>query len=966
MRNNKMKKLLVNGKEDPDISEDSISILVEQRENKLWSATVIAVDELGKTYLGNVHLNDDIVIRFKYDDKPADVWRTVFNGKVTELNPELSVEQGEICGIKAIQHPEFKRMRIAQEYGTESKNARKYDVEATIVSLHASIYNDAHTDWGHFGNSPWLDEDDGDNNYITEPAIRINLNKYNSYWIYDKLNLEGAITNVKCYLKAKLVDRIYGGAIYPIITKIQVWNGNNWIDSDEIEIAAIAYTEYEMTYQGGDWTYVLDSIEKVNNAKVRIFTFSQINSPYELGQGDLFCSGWTLVQNGWTHVNCTNWDCLLTNDGDTKYISCAVEDEFLGTTDEYYTFQKLDEKYVAYKPFETGDTLEISVVGKLVDREGSAQVILYVWNNDSHSWQSAGSVQFTSDEYEIKYLVINDLWESNQMTTNNLDILNNIRVKVILAGYAGTGGSVRITQISLWSKGYAEWDLGGSLRVTHSRIRTEIIGLSGQDQTLRNIVADIKDNYIEKILGRDDLPASTYSFNMDYVWDCLSEFRYITFNYEPCLNALNDLITLLSAMGQSCHWIILPDGRLCVAKVANHVVEGKAGHWVEECWKTLGRATPIAVKKSMITTQFSQKEIEANYVIITGLFEKPLNEIWTEGNAEGWATFDKYAHVVDNVNHKRGNFSTKLVIDGKWGFDWFRWNEALNLDFTKIWTKKNIPIIKFWFYASASTLQHKLIFYKDWTHYYEYTLPSFETAKWTEFEVSLDNEDWKVVGTPALTWSDIQYIGFSFYRDINIGIDTYSLVDALRIEGIVTRAAYCSTDIKPVSESGRGHGCKMMLITDSLAQCDSLNEADVSSPLALFAYAELKRGMSSPLIGEIKIPMDAQLIVGQLVYIKMTPRNANFPHDCPEFNGREVEDYLTMRILEHKISYSILGPFSYLTLSSDLTNSIALSPNDMYSAILKASNPDFQDRDRSSMKGGSIDIEQTVLAKDYP
>lgn len=72
-----------------------------------------------------------------------------------------------------------------------------------------------------------------------------------------------------------------------------------------------------------------------------------------------------------------------------------------------------------------------------------------------------------------------------------------------------------------------------------------------------------------------------------------------------------------------------------------------------------------------------------------------------------------------------------------------------------------------------------------------------------------------------------------------------------------------------------------------------------------------------------------------------------------------------LRITELKPQVTVKGAVMDVTLTDDLSNSYPLGPNDLYSVIMKATNPDFQDRDRGSLKAGNIDIEQTVLVKAY-
>jgi hypothetical protein len=289
----------------------------------------------------------------------------------------------------------------------------------------------------------------------------------------------------------------------------------------------------------------------------------------------------------------------------------------------------------------------------------------------------------------------------------------------------------------------------------------------------------------------------------------------------------------------------------------------------------------------------------------------------------------------------------------------------LGIDITKIGTKKTIPTISFYAYRHGGispSLSCKIfgIGCENETFLQLYSGNSMEdNEKWSKnitgdlkedewVRITLpigpyynitegSNEKWNEFNTPV--WTNIIKIAFR----VSSG---YILIDDLRIEGIVTRAAYHSGSIAAI-------GCKTKLITDSLAKCDTLLADDVSSPLAMFAYAELKRSMTTPLTGTIQIPLDPTLLAGQKLHIHASKTVSNFKIDGD------------MRILELKHCYTILGAFTYVTLTDDLINSYPIGPSDLYTAILKAVNPDFQNRDLGSLKAGAIDIEQTVLAHNY-
>lgn len=476
--------------------------------------------------------------------------------------------------------------------------------------------------------------------------------------------------------------------------------------------------------------------------------------------------------------------------------------------------------------------------------------------------------------------------------------------------------------------------------------------------TLREILTDNADGIIPRWVLQYEgeggtLYPSGYALGTDYVWDCSDKFKYLYFPFSPVTSALADLCTLLCAMEHPVHWIVLPSKELCIAPIGsgdNHDVEGKSGCNISSVWPSYGRDTPIEVTQGMVTTQFSKTEIEANYILINGRYEYPTGEYYTEGHADEWEKEAGVGGAIDDDPDifKVGKQSIKTTTNLGSQY-WFKTGSTI--DITKIGTKNQIPILSFWARKSANPQTFRVKLSKDADNFFYMDIKDKvpNINEWIHIELPIGpyatdttvNKVWSMEGT--LTWSQIERFGFLITLTGSVDI----WFDDLRIEGIVTRVAYSTSSIV-------GVGAKMKLITDSLAKCDSLIGSDDSSPLAMFAYAELKRSMTTPLIGTIQIPLDPTLLPGQKLHI----------HAGKIAGGFKIDGDL--RITELKHQFTSGGAITDVTLTDDLSNSYPLGPNDLYSAIMKATNPDFQDRDRGSLKAGNIDVEQTVLIKAYP
>jgi len=113
--------------------------------------------------------------------------------------------------------------------------------------------------------------------------------------------------------------------------------------------------------------------------------------------------------------------------------------------------------------------------------------------------------------------------------------------------------------------------------------------------SLREIVTDetfgIIPRYFNQIFGS---LSSGYTIGTDHIADIAQDVNYLMFNFEPCLNSLNDLLAVLSSLLRvtpnynqpGLHWIVTPNNELCVAPIGDHDVAGSGTHNVKDVWPT--------------------------------------------------------------------------------------------------------------------------------------------------------------------------------------------------------------------------------------------------------------------------------------------------------------------------------------------------------------------------------------------
>jgi hypothetical protein len=932
------------------IEENCLSSVVTRRENAVDDCLLTANNEKGVTYLNALKLQSEVRVKYYWADKPGDTPYEVFRGVVVQINPSTTIS-GEIMSVTAYGRAVcLKQMRVANEYGLESKNGNKgIDISAFYDVNGYSFESNPDLVFEKNGESPWLFIHEGlkDTDYIHAPCYKgtgtpVEMG-YSILGSVGSLNIANTIQGDICTSDAN------GGTAQSITVGLKtagtghVWNGfikcalylhSTLVFVGETEEHSKTLTEtptfFTFPFSGTKPT-ILPSTAYVVVVWSQSGTGGSPMVVFDNGSVDE-CHTRNQTYNGFPNP--------LIVDAHNNYklsIYCTVSTAEPYYAEEYsWTFPHVSTDY----EFFTGTDVHLTLRGKLFD--GTAghcdQISIEAQLFIADHWINMGEVMFTALKLRL-----------------------------------------RISQMSFTGAGI---DKGG-IDLSYATLKVQAT-ISNSKVTLRHILIDtdigIIPKYVEKILG--GTIDSGYTLNTDYIYNELSEFKYLYFPYESAFDCIRDMINLLSAMRygdgsdpkSGLHWIVLPTGELsgddqgvlCIGCVGNHNVTGATGHCVEDVWKTYSRITPLEVKRNNIIEDFIQKEPEANYILVGGIFECPASEYFTEGHADKWTVVDAYGYASNDTNCKEGIYSTKLTISGKFGFQWFRWSEPLSIDFTKIWTRKNIPVVKFWFYADAETLQHKLIFYKDWNHYYEYTLPTFETGKWTEFEVKLDNEDWHIVGSPALTWSDIQYIGFSFYRDIGLGTSRYSLVDAFRIEGAAIRAAKNSISISR-------YGTKTDVIRDSLATSVGFDPNDDSSTLAQVAKMELLRSQVVLTTGKIQIELDPRILPGQLVHVHAgrsdvlrthTYTAANHPHPNGYQSYFQIDQDFRIVELIHNFSSTAT---TTLSLVDDLMNSISIGPADVIATLAKVNNPDFQTKTVASGRTTKeLDIDLVVLEKDYP
>jgi hypothetical protein len=442
--------------------------------------------------------------------------------------------------------------------------------------------------------------------------------------------------------------------------------------------------------------------------------------------------------------------------------------------------------------------------------------------------------------------------------------------------------------------------------------------------------------------------SSGYSCETTYMYDdTTTTLPYMIYPYVPINDTLKSLLDLYTAQhGTGLHWTVLQpagDGAMqfCLDQVNNHTTA--ASRWATNCPVTI---TPGENIQSTVLTKQQQ---EANYLVYFGKYEYPIDESLTEDATGDWTDFIGSAFFTasdDTSDPKVGANSFKLSATSAGAFVGMWYHALPSLDTSKFGTRRTSPTLGFYMKQNGvTTVKIRLgtgsvgtpttptnCFIKNLSS----QIPKSGEWGWvtTDIGFPFKPNEWTVeAGTPD--WTDLDYIMVWFEGNV-IGT-SYLKLDGMAIDGIITRVAY---------QTGANH-YKIKLITDSLARTANLTASDDSGTVAQLCKADYLRAKTTPIIGTIML-------------------SSLYPTILP---GQIIQT-MNLRITEVRHHIEATNAYTSLEITDDLLNSypqenLSFGPTAQYNALMKAVNPDFQDRDRGTLKAREIDIDQQILAKGY-
>jgi hypothetical protein len=434
--------------------------------------------------------------------------------------------------------------------------------------------------------------------------------------------------------------------------------------------------------------------------------------------------------------------------------------------------------------------------------------------------------------------------------------------------------------------------------------------------------------------------------------------NYISFPYKPANKCIDDLCDLLTAInGTGPHWIVDHLGNLRIRTIGT-----SQGGWTKYYGDSQAAAT-LTNGVDFLDGDFQPMGKEANTIFYYGAWCKPSNgDAWTEGNHADWGTDAGGITYSDETTIKIvGAKSIRCNNSGFTGCG-FTYTFPTTIDLT-YFTANNTPEVMFDLAtggpmsaaSGAGIYNNFFIRFFDSTGDYIYINPgndfitdgsSAGNINFRRFNATVGyftKDKWIKFGTPE--WSDIVSVEIWCPQVGNAYLDGFHFGNAATLR--VARQEFPDE-----ISAGRGtlgttaNPIKFKVITDNIGKDDTLTSGTPGTTdtglMAQLAKSELLRLSKATENGKFTTPLIADVLPGQYFYIG--------------------KDY---RITKVTHNLSSAGVSSSFEVTDDVTNSHTRPRYEDINKQYAAIRPEYQDRQASSLKSGSIDIRVAPLEEAY-
>lgn len=433
--------------------------------------------------------------------------------------------------------------------------------------------------------------------------------------------------------------------------------------------------------------------------------------------------------------------------------------------------------------------------------------------------------------------------------------------------------------------------------------------------------------------------------------------NYMNFPYKPankCIDDLCDLVTAIKAGGAGPHWFVNTSDALYV-----QLLTSTTAGWTLYYLDSAANAT-LTQDVDFKEYSFEKMDKEANYIVYAGDWRRPsTGDAWSENTSSLWTeTAGTFADTAGAEPYKVGSYALKLTSDvTNFATAYYPAAQNMALDAT-LFKEDDIPHLSFyWRQEEDSVTGIYIAMCKDATHYYDVDFydASQVADQWYKFNVPFgdywrnEKTDWKWV-SEALggDWSAINYIEIS--AAMLSGEICY--IDGFNMNGRIIRIASQTAGYSAADP------CLMKLITDDVGKDDTLTSGTPGTTdtgvMARMAYAEYLRCNSTPIVGDISVPMLPDLLPGQRLHIHAKPNAGGTYQIDADMRAYEMVHVATQN-----------GFFTNLKLTNDLTNTHTRRRHSDLNKIYGDMRPEFQDRQASNLKLGALMYDVPTFIETY-
>ena len=494
----------------------------------------------------------------------------------------------------------------------------------------------------------------------------------------------------------------------------------------------------------------------------------------------------------------------------------------------------------------------------------------------------------------------------------------------------------------------------------------------GPVDTLLEILTDATygmiPKWVKKVLNTAE--DSGYAYLTTDIEDVSGTIKYIKFPWKPCDKAITDLCDLLTAMnaptyatpGAGPHWYV--DSAGCIHL---KLISSDRANWKKYAGAAATQASATLVQ-GFDFTDFSLEKMqpEANLVMYNGIFRRPGDgDSWTDYGCDlHWEKDGAYPNIsVEPTITQVGDWALKMWIDAEYIVTAFTpTTQDAAWDFNKLSRPMAVPTLNF--YARCDNLSGNTVvspavrLCTDKDNYFEKELNADLTeATWNRFQLPIGGYyrqyaqksgfEWVEVDPDViLNWNNINFIAFAFYT--NTYGDVYFYVDGLYFGDVpIVRIAKDGTKIA-------SDHLKVKVVTDNQAHDDALSDTDDSGLMARAAYAELLRLAKTSRVGTLTIPYTRYVKPGQLVHVHAKKNSGGTFKINDDFRVTKIVDQLSA------------GKWiKTLHVTDDLTNARVRPAYDSLKRANENQRPEFQDKQSTSLKTGSLALDTPTWTKDY-